>query len=231
MQCDVTAPAPDLAVPPWLGRLVEAVRTRPSELAPFLQPPADGSGRRAAVLIAFCDTPDGPGLLLTQRASGMRSHAGQAAFPGGSVEPADADAAATAVREANEEVGLDPSSVRILTEMVVRYLPPSRFLITPVIAWWAEPHPVGAVSEGEVARAVVVSVADLADPANRFIVQSPRRDLTTPGFEIGDFFIWGFTAGLLDELLTLGGWERPWDRTLLRPIPDGLTSPNIEPLQ
>ncbi len=81
------------------------------------------------------------------------------------------------------------------------------------------------------ARAVVVSVADLAEPANRFIVRSPRRDVTTPGFEIGDFFIWGFTAGLLDELLILGGWERPWDHSLLRPIPDGLTSPNIEPLQ
>ncbi len=152
MQSELAPPgpngSPEFAVPPWLAQLVEAVRARPAEVPPYHQPPTDGSGRPAAVLIAFCDTPDGPGLLLTQRASGMRSHAGQAAFPGGSVEPADADAAATAVREANEEVGLDPASVRILTEMVVRYLPPSRFLVTPVIAWWAEPHPVGAVERG-----------------------------------------------------------------------------------
>jgi 8-oxo-dGTP pyrophosphatase MutT (NUDIX family) len=206
--------------PAWLRGLVAAVQATPSSLPSFLRPPADGSGRRAAILVAFCDTADGPGLLLIERALGMRSHAGQAAFPGGAVDAGDTDAAATALREATEEVGLDPSSVRVLTTMTPRYLPPSDFVVTPVVAWWVEPHPVGAASVNEVARAVVVPVADLADPVNRFAVRSPRRDLVTPGFEIGDFFIWGFTAGLLDELLRLGGWEQPWDSSVVRPLPD-----------
>jgi 8-oxo-dGTP pyrophosphatase MutT (NUDIX family) len=206
--------------PAWLHGLIATVQATPSELPVFLQPPADGSGRRAAILVAFCDTPDGPGLLLIERALGMRSHAGQAAFPGGAVDPGDVDAVATALREAAEEVGLDTASVRVLATMTPRYLPPSDFVVTPVLAWWAEPHPVGAASVNEVARAVVVPLADLADPANRFAVQSPRREFKTPGFEIGDFFIWGFTASLLDELLRRGGWEQPWDSTVLRPLPD-----------
>jgi 8-oxo-dGTP pyrophosphatase MutT (NUDIX family) len=221
--CTVQAPA-------WLTRLVDAAQHRgPASLDPRLRPPADGSGRRAAVLIAVCDDADGPAVLLTERAHSMRSHAGQVAFPGGGVEPDDRDAAATALREAAEEVGLNPATVQVLHYLPERYLPPSDFVVTPVIAWWAEPHPVGAVDAGEVARAVVVTMAELADPANRFQVTGPPADRFPvagvrtgnygPGFEIDGLFIWGFTARQLDNLLHLGGWERPWDQGLTRPLP------------
>jgi 8-oxo-dGTP pyrophosphatase MutT (NUDIX family) len=210
--------------PDWLVALVEAAHLlTPESLHEHFRPPSDGSGRPASVLVAFCETPFGPAVLLTERALGLRSHAGQAAFPGGGAEPDDADTAATAIREAGEEVGLDPTSVRVLGQLPQRYLPPSQYLVTPVIAWWARPHPVGAVDVSEVARAVVVTIADLVDPANRFVVYGPRSRLFGPGFEIDDLFIWGMTAALLDELLRLGGWEVPWDHDQVRELPVGPT--------
>jgi 8-oxo-dGTP pyrophosphatase MutT (NUDIX family) len=218
--------------PAWLSDLVAAViadQDAPSDINAWVPVPEDGQARAAAVLIALCDTPDGPGVLLTERAMTLRSHAGQAAFPGGGVDPDDSGPTATALREAVEEVGLDPASVCPLAELHDRYVPGSNHLVTPVIAWWAEPHPVGAVDAGEVARAVVVTMAELADPANRFQVTGPpaarfpvasvRTGNYGPGFEIDELFIWGFTARQLDNLLHLGGWERPWDQASTRPLP------------
>lgn len=207
----------DAAVPAWLAALVTAVDALPEEQPDgWLRPPAEG-GRESAVLIALGESERGPGVLLTERATGLRSHSGQAAFPGGAAEPDDGGPAATALREATEEVGIDPDSVRVLTAMPRRYLPPSGFIVTPVIAWWTRPHPVGALDPVEVARAVVIDLADLADPANRF--QVARAGYLGPGFEVDGLFVWGFTAGLLDELLTLGGWHRPWDHADVRPLP------------
>jgi 8-oxo-dGTP pyrophosphatase MutT (NUDIX family) len=214
------------AVPTWIAQLVAAAAAEgrgPAAIDVWHRPPSDGSGRPAAVLIALCDTPDGPGVLLTERAMTLRSHAGQAAFPGGAVEPGDEDVVATALREAAEEVGLDLATVRPLAELARRYIPPSKFLVTPVIAWWVSPHPVAAIDAGEVARAVVVTLAELADPANRFTVLGPTPGRNGPGFDVDGLFIWGFTAMLLDDLLRLGGWELPWDRGVTRPLPDRRT--------
>ncbi len=218
-------------VPDWLSALHAASVGNDSTLVGLTSvAPADVAARRASILIAFCTTPDGPGVLLTERARGLRSHPGQVAFPGGAAEPDDADASATAIREANEEVGLDPNSVRVLGHLPERFLRGSNFLVTPVLAWWAEPHPVEAVDTGEVARATVVSVADLVDPANRFYVPGPGLNpVLMPGFEIDGLFIWGFTAILLAHLLTLGGWDRPWDQTRLRPRPVPAAPPANEP--
>jgi 8-oxo-dGTP pyrophosphatase MutT (NUDIX family) len=184
-------------------------------------PPDDGSGRASAVLMAFGETADEPSVLLIERAADMRTHAGQVAFPGGSVDPDDADEAAAALREANEEVGLDPASVEVLGTLPAIFIPVTGFVVTPVLAWWRDPHPVEPVDLREVARAVVVPIAELADPANRFRVTHPSGWIG-PGFRVAGLFVWGFTAGLLDRMLSFGGWERPWDTTRHEPLPDRL---------
>jgi 8-oxo-dGTP pyrophosphatase MutT (NUDIX family) len=206
------------ALPEWLRPLALAARTvQAAELARFL-PPDDGTGRASAVLIALSETADGPSVLLIQRSAGLRNHAGQVAFPGGAVDPADPTHVSAALREAEEEVGLDPDSVHIVAELPAIYLPPSGFVVTPVLAWWSDAHPVAPVDLAEVARVAVVPIAELADPDNRFRVRHPSG-IAGPGFEAGGLFIWGFTALLLDRLLVLGGWDRPWDDSQLRPFP------------
>lgn len=190
---------------------------QPEEMSRFL-PPEDGSGRPSAVLMALSE---GPAVLLIERAADMRKHAGQVAFPGGAIDPEDADEAAAALREANEEAGLDPASVQVVATLPAIFIPVTGFVVTPVLAWWRDPHPVSPVDPIEVARAVVVPIAELVDPANRFRVQHPSGWIG-PGFEVAGLFVWGFTAGLLDRLLELGGWSRPWDTARSKPLPERL---------
>ncbi len=204
----------------WLKPLLDAVTDiAPDQLSRFL-PPADGSGRSSAVLMLFASesgTADDGDVLLLERAATLRSHAGQIAFPGGATDPDDVTPTATALREAEEEVGLDPGTVDVLSELPALFLPPSGFVVTPVLAYWREPHPVGVVDAGEVASVARAPIAELIDPANRFTVQHPSG-FVGPGFEVSGLFIWGFTAGLLDRMLRLGGWEQPWDRSVSRPV-------------
>jgi 8-oxo-dGTP pyrophosphatase MutT (NUDIX family) len=207
------------AVPDWLAPLAaRAASIDAGDLSRFL-PPDDGSGRESAVLMAFGDGGAGPAVLLIERAADMRKHPGQVAFPGGSVDPTDESHSAAALREANEEVGLDPATVRVLTELPAIYIPVSGFVVTPVLAWWEHPHEVYPVDAAEVARVALVPIAELTDPANRFRVTHPSGWLG-PGFEAGGLFVWGFTAGLLDRMLELGGWARPWDETARRELPE-----------
>jgi 8-oxo-dGTP pyrophosphatase MutT (NUDIX family) len=207
------------SAPAWLQSLVSAAEgIRAEELSRFL-PPEEG-GRESAVLMLFGDGALGPDLLLIQRSSNMRSHAGQPAFPGGAVDPDDDGPAATALREAVEETGLDPAGVDILATMPPLWLPPSGFVVTPVIAWWREPSTVSAVDETEVAAVERVPIAELTDPANRFRVRHPLSKWTGPAFLVRDLLVWGFTAGLVDKLLMLGGWEQPWDHDDVRDLPD-----------
>jgi 8-oxo-dGTP pyrophosphatase MutT (NUDIX family) len=211
----------DPTVPDWLRPMVTAVRTvRAEQLSRFV-PPADGSGRHSAVLMLFASSGGvaEADLLVLQRATTLRSHAGQVAFPGGATDPTDASPAATALREAQEEVGVQPGSVDVLAELPALYLPPSEFVVTPVLAHWARPHPVGVVDIAEVAGVRRLPVRQLLDPANRFTVQHPSG-YVGPGFEVAGLFVWGFTAGLIDRLLRLAGWELPWDRAVLRPVAD-----------
>jgi 8-oxo-dGTP pyrophosphatase MutT (NUDIX family) len=186
-------------------------------------PPDDGSGRHSAVLILFASpgTAADADVLLIQRSATMRSHAGQVAFPGGATDPQDASAAATALREAAEEVGVRPETVDVLTQLPALWLPPSGFVVTPVIGYWHSPHPIGVVDEAEVASVHRIPLTELLLPANRFTVRHPSG-YSGPGFAVDGLFVWGFTAALLDRLLRYAGWEQPWDPQQVRPLPDGL---------
>ncbi len=200
-----------MTVPGWLQPLAEALPSvRPEQLSRFLPP--DTGGRSSAVLVLFGEGPDGPDLLLIERAHTMRSHAGQPAFPGGAEDPEDDGPVGAALREAGEEVGLDPASVEVIGTLPALWLPPSGFVVHPVLAWWRTPHPVRVVDEAEVAAVVRVPVAELVDPANRLQVTHPSG-WVGPAFRVRGLLVWGFTAGLLDRLLELGALAVPWDRT------------------
>lgn len=219
MTCEPSAD--DSELPGWLVPLARRVeQVGGADLSRFL-PPEDGSGRLSAVLIALAQTPAGPAVLLCERAADLRTHASQVAFPGGSLDPGDASLRAAALREAHEEVGLDPQSVQIVADLPAVYIPVSGFVVTPVLAWWQQPHPVQPVDAGETARVALVPLRELTDPANRFRVTHPSG-FTGPGFSVRGLFVWGFTAGLLDRVLDFGGWTRPWDTSLTRPLPPNL---------
>jgi len=204
---------PDQA-PEWLRPLLSGVRdVEAAELLRHRLPPPATGGRRAAVLVLFAENPaHGPDVLLVERASTLRDHAGQVAFPGGGTDDDDAHAVATALREAEEEAGVEPSGVVPLALLPDLFVPPSGFVVTPVLAHWARPVAVHAVDPRETASVVRVPVAALADPAHRLRVRHPSG-FTGPAFVAAGLLVWGFTGGLLSALLDRGGWARPWDTT------------------
>jgi 8-oxo-dGTP pyrophosphatase MutT (NUDIX family) len=160
----------------------------------------------------------GPDVLLIERAHDMRSHAGQPAFPGGGVDPEDDGPVAAALREAAEETGLDPAGVDVLATVPPLWLPPSGFLVTPVLAWWREPSAVGVQDPREVASVHRVTLAELLDPANRLSVRHPSG-YVGPAFAVRGLLVWGFTGGLLARLFSVAGWERPWDSGRVEDLP------------
>lgn len=222
-----------------LTRLAQAYREDPSLTPGYarrMRPATTGRDglRSASVLVLFGvldDVPakatsDGPGavpddldLLLVLRADTLRNHAGEIAFPGGGADPGDTDVVDTALREAQEETGLDPSGVKILG--VLPQAPTvSRFSVTPVLGWWERQSPVGVVDVGESAQVFRVPVADLVDPAVRGVTRLRRRGVTLvmDAFELEQGLLWGFTAGIVSSLLSELGWAQEWDREREFPV-------------
>lgn len=162
-----------------------------------------GDPRVAAVLVPLVVRDEGLTVLLTQRADHLNDHAGQVSFPGGRHEPFDANATATALREAQEEVGLDPACVEVLG-CLPDYLTGTGFRVTPVVGLVHPPFTVEADSL-EVAEVFEVPLRFLMDPSHHevrvfrweggerrfFTMPYPRHDAA------GDYFIWGATAGML----------------------------------
>lgn len=205
-------------LPDWLRPVADlAARLTPEELA-WPIPPND-SDRESAILLLFGTGEHGPDLLLIERAHTLRSHAGQPAFPGGAIDPTDAGPVEAALRESVEETGLDPSGVEVFGQLPVVHILPSRYAVTPVLGWWHTASPVGVVDPAEVASVHRVPLAELTDPANRFRVRH-RSGYVGPAFGVAGLVVWGFTAGLIDRLFTLVGWERPWDRSIVRDLPE-----------
>ncbi|GAB3042645.1 CoA pyrophosphatase [Parafrigoribacterium mesophilum] len=191
----------------------------------FLTDPS--RARRSAVLVLFGVLDSAPShatgpvgrdldVLLQRRSETLGHHPGQISFPGGGVEASDhGDITATALREAVEETGLDPSGVEILGTLPQLPVPVSNNLVTPVLAWWTRVSEVAAVDRRESVDVFRVPVADLLDPANRAAVEHRRdgRTIRTPAFTVHGVLVWGFTGIVLARLFDELGWTVPWDHS------------------
>ena len=193
--------------PAWLRPVEDAARSITVHDLTRFMPPEDSDARKGAVLMLFGEGPAGPDLLLTERAHHMRSHPGQVSFPGGSIDPGETPREA-ALREAEEETGLDPSGVDVFAELPELWLPPSNFAVTPLLAWWETETPVAVVDPDEVHAIYRAPIEELRDPEHRIRVRHPSGWLG-PAFLIGDgkdVILWGFTAGIVSRLFDYVGW-------------------------
>lgn len=155
-------------------------------------------------------------VLLTRRSPTMRHHPGQIAFPGGGAEAMDAHPAATALREAAEETGLDPTGVEVLGELPQAHVYVSNNLVTPVVGWWSLPSEIAADTT-EAVEVFRAPVAELLDPAARgtSVIARSGSTFRGPAFRLaprfGGHIVWGLTGMLLASLFDDLGWSVPWD--------------------
>ena len=163
----------------------------------------------AAVLVAMVDRPDGLTVLLTERASQLTQHAAQISFPGGRLEATDADVASAALREAHEEIGLDPARVRVFG-----YLPDhlviSGFRVTPVLSLVTPPFDL-VPNPAEVAEVFEVPLSHVFDAANHKarLRRVGDEDLLLYDIPWQGQNIWGATAGMLLTLVRMVQEEQP----------------------
>ena len=237
------------AAPPWLKPLVDnahdvkrAYRRRvPVELLAMVTAASKtaeakaaltGGSRDAAVLVLFSGPrdaatdglPDDADLLVTVRASTLRHHAGQAAFPGGAADPGDEGPIHTALREANEETGIDADRLQPLATLEKMFIPPSGFHVVPVLAYSPDPGPVAVVDESETAVVARVPVRAFINPENRLMVyrKENTRRLAGPAFLLNEMLVWGFTGQVISAMLDVAGWTQPWNTEDVRELDDAM---------
>jgi 8-oxo-dGTP pyrophosphatase MutT (NUDIX family) len=208
-------------LPDWLRPVEAAAHTITVHDLTRFMPPQGSEPRRGAVLMLFGEGPEGPELLLTERAHHMRSHPGQVSFPGGSIDAGETPREA-ALREAWEETGVEPAGVEVFAELPELWLPPSNFAVTPVLGWWHDPGEVDVVDPDEVHAIYRAPISELVDPTHRIAVRHPSG-WVGPGFLIGDdkdVILWGFTAGIVARLFEYLGWTSEVADAPMRDLPD-----------
>jgi 8-oxo-dGTP pyrophosphatase MutT (NUDIX family) len=191
----------NLEVPPALtDPAAQGVRRGDLDLDPALWERAGVSATKpASVLVAIVDRST-PTVLLTQRTADLTSHAGQVAFPGGKIDPADESPVAAALREAREEVGLAPTLVEPIGYLDL-YLTFSGFRILPTVAR-VKPEFTLTLNPGEVTEAFEVPLEFLMNPANHQRKTRDWKGIARDYYAMpfGEHYIWGVTAGILRNL-------------------------------
>ncbi|MDP4300954.1 NUDIX hydrolase [Leptothrix discophora] len=202
-------PADRLTIPALRQRLASPPAWTPAYAGDAARLGTTREPSHAAVLVPLVDRPDGLHVLLTRRTDHLKDHAGQISFPGGRTEPGEHDAAITALREAEEEVGLRAEHVELIGRMPV-YRTVTSFIVTPVVALVHPPFEL-RIDPQEVAEAFEVPLAFLMTPAHhrrhrheadgisRQFLSMPwlRTDPLDPQAPPREYFIWGATAAML----------------------------------
>jgi 8-oxo-dGTP pyrophosphatase MutT (NUDIX family) len=193
---DLLQPLPGRA-----GQYRMAPRPRPG--GEFVDPPR-ADARRGSVLMLFYPHAQQLYLPLILRPDYGGVHSGQIALPGGGWEDGDADMVATALREAHEEIGVEPQAVTVLGALTPLYVGPSNFLVHPIVGWL--PHrPTFRLDPHEVAELIEAPLSALLNPDNLQVEEWQLRDRTAmvPFYRIQQHRVWGATAMMLCELLAL----------------------------
>ncbi len=188
------------AEPPALGDVIARPRGDHDHQPQPIKAPDETAAVPAAVLIGVVPRPEGPTVLLTQRAASLRSHSAQVAFPGGRVDAVDDSPVVTALREAEEEIGLPRERVRTLG-FLDAYLTGTGYRIVPVVALLEPPFTL-TLNAHEVDDAFETPLSFLLDPANHRREGREWKGLyrTYYAMPFGDRYIWGATAGMIRNL-------------------------------
>jgi 8-oxo-dGTP pyrophosphatase MutT (NUDIX family) len=178
------------------------MRDGQGRLARQMQPGPEVTPRPAGVLLLLYPQAGELWLPLTVRSSDLPLHRGEISLPGGRVDPSDNGPVGAALREAHEEVGIDPALVTILGMLASFYIPPSNHLLTPVVGYALE-APLLRPAPREVAAAFSVPLRQLLDPATIIYEQREWNGIAidVPYFALEGYKVWGATALLLSELV------------------------------
>jgi|YNPMSStandDraft_1061717.scaffolds.fasta_scaffold24135_1 8-oxo-dGTP pyrophosphatase MutT (NUDIX family) len=187
IRCALRRPLPGLAAQ---LRMAPPGRARAPATAPDAQ--------EAGVLLLVYPHQADLHFVLTRRTDRLGYHRGQISLPGGRREPGDADLVATALREAQEELGISAEQVDLLGALTALYIPPSNFIVQPVVGY-ASARPAFRPNTEEVAELIESPLRLLLDPATRQTGPLPQGGPDVPFYRIGEHVVWGATAMVLSE--------------------------------
>ena len=211
-------------LPGWLRPLaVRAQDVRPEQLSRFLPP--DEGGRESAVLILFGERRPRLGRRPTCCSSSGRTTcaATPARWPSRAARSTRTTTTTWRRRCARRprRPGWTPPVSRCSRTLPALFLPPSGFVVTPVLAWWRDPSPVSVVDPRRGRVGAPGAAGRAARPGEPLPRVATPAVTSVAAFDVAGLLVWGFTAGLLDRLLRLAGWEQPWDAADVRELPAG----------
>lgn len=167
--------------------------------------------RKSAVMALLYPENDEAMMVLMKRVEDESVHSGQISFPGGQAEPFDVDATATALRETEEELGIDKELINVIGKLTPVYISPSNFNVIPFVGFMND-KPVFHINKEEVDRVITVSVSGLLAPGSkvtRKVTTSYVKELEVPCFLVDGEILWGATAMMINELLEVYKAKRP----------------------